>query len=357
MPLYNKYYIINMEPELLQKLWKVANRPNPNINDVIGSAVVQKSIRKFLKYTSKMMKDLNLKDLYEKDFPVIREKSAEYTDWKIYSILLSPSGVIYMKMSDLFTEINSHFQDHHKCTFIFKINHLQLKVRNELLDNRIYENFKKYGQKLDRENMSKYRIVFERYWMALTSMGNIEAFPLIEEIYKLSRKYVLPDDWQIVKYLPSEYRPDDDNIPKLTIYTLGNSIIDQDSLKYELDKGKLLVAHSGDIDASSCIKMATDMNVLFGEYCFAKTITNFKLAPLEVAGTELRPMNDFYKEVVDEFTKNTKLCAFCSLRDCNVEFCNINHNRFNENNEDYLPEGDYCSYCIGCVDRLFMGKE
>ena len=47
MPLYNKYYIINMEPELLQKLWKVANRPNPNINDVIGSAVVQKAYVNF----------------------------------------------------------------------------------------------------------------------------------------------------------------------------------------------------------------------------------------------------------------------------------------------------------------------
>ena len=356
----------------LKNLWIKANKPaiTPKKNKV------QKAIRAFWQHMSNNIVHVDLTQLRDVDMPIIQEKSKTYKDWHDFGMLLSPSGIVYMEASDLFKnmckKISGNAKSKPTLTFALQTNTFELKMRNELLDQRICREGAEICKNLTMENLAKIRLGFQRYWIVLTSMGNIETFPFIEEIYNISREYKFPIDWQVIKYAPAEFRPDDENIPMLSIPTppgpLGEArTFFPSALKYDIEAGKLLITVNDHVSMQELHGMRefclSQLNSWFGEYAVAKNIKSFNILPelfvlsrTPDAKDHLKPTLGFYQQMEESMFAETKLCLFCQLRSCNTDFVNIDHSKFNMGTEDFLPEGNYCTYCIDCVDRLFMDK-
>jgi hypothetical protein len=346
--------------EQLRKLWMKANKKTPS------SEIVEEAICSFWEYVAGHLKDVDLFKLQNNDMPIIEEKTKIYKEWKDFAMLLSPSGVIYLTMSNLFKNICEIMGADPGTTFILRINQFILKTHDELLDKRVCKEFAKGGKILDLKNISKCRLGFRRYWIVLTSMGNTKMFPLIEKIYEISKRYKFDDDWQIVKYFPAEFRPDDEEIPAFVI-PLQNAAVLPGGLKYDMDDSKMLITLAENVSGQDLMiareVCLSQLNIWFGEYSFAKRINSFNILPETFVLTtnsqainHLKPVAGLYQQLSEEMFKDTKLCTFCQLRDCNVDFITIDHNKFNTGIEDYLPVGDYCTYCIGCLERLCMDK-
>lgn len=348
-----------MEASEIKALWDKANDKSVSIN-------VKKSIHAFWKYVSENIQDMDLSHLYNVDIEVIKDKSKVYKDWKDYSLLLSQSGVMYMTMTNLCQEIAKSAQTTKVFTFILQTNQFPLKVTHPLLEKEICKNFADAGKQLDENNMTKYEIVFNRFWIVLTSMGDETVFPLIEKTYKISREYNIHDFWQVVKYLPPKYRSDDKNIPPFIIpYGAGN--IHPDVLRYEFLEGELTITVDkilsvGELESirSHCLIFLSN---LVGEYNVRKFLKSlgvysreYILVKFPDIEKNFKPMSEFYKDAFEIIFGETKMCSFCSLRECNSEFVAIDHKLFNMKMEDYLPEGHYCSFCVKSLSRLFIGS-
>jgi hypothetical protein len=355
----------------LKKLWEQANAPKVSLED----REMLNAINNFWEYVQHHVGSINIKELKTKDIPLIDSRKGE--DWRDYHMLLSPSGVVYMAMSTMFEKIcvraGVQSTDKPRLNFILEVNQFPLKLHeqakkfdgNNILKRLVNKNFAKAGIILNQRNLEESELWFERYFIVITCSGKLEYEPLLQKIYEISRKYTLPDDWQVVKYLPPVFRADDPAAPPLVIPLSDTRIALPGSLKYHYGDKKLIICTAEPITQEenrlANLMVVNLLMTLFGEYAFMHHIRGVGVVSETVfartrpiGAAQLKPAAGFFPEFQIIVFEGTRACQFCNLRDCNTEFKTINHDLFNEGKEDCLPEGDYCTYCIQAMDRLFL---
>jgi hypothetical protein len=362
------------------------------------------AIHTFWKYVSDHLKDLEIPAL-KKDLTIIDQNS--HLKVEDFAMRLSQSGVIYVKISELFKAIT---QD---VTFMITTNLLHLKAEHPLLNKKVIQNFAKRGIDLKEEEMPNYKKVFVRFWIVITSMGDKEQFPLIEEIYKASRLYKYPDDWQIVKYIPPECQADTphDELPQFII-PVGNRVILPGMLRYdfhvplthapqksemeqlidvmrrasvtgrledapkeevlpqptgaEAGRGELVLLVGQPMSAMELMAIqrgsATYFSNLFGEFLCAHRIPtvvvlpeHFFLARYPTHQKCLKPMAGFYEEMHENYLQGVSGCSFCNLLEHNTTLREVKDSLEYDGEAEGLPPGKYCTYCFERLKFLFSG--
>jgi hypothetical protein len=320
---------------------------------------IQSIIHVFWEYVSKHIKDVDMIQIQNVDMPILHEKKLNLTNWQEYAMLLSPSGVIYMTMSGLYEDIIKLYFPKVKSSFILRANDFRLNTTHPLMQKKLANKFARMG--INAGDLSEYRPRFLRFWIVLTAIDGKNSIPLIEEIYNLSLGYKFPSDWQIVKHFPPEFRPDDlDSIPPFKL--LQN---DDAEIKYCIQGEEMIITcnHFPEVTMDTYAYCNEYLRNAFGEHAMIHKINSFSIVPEsfliminpEIA-KKLRPISEFYAREHAEIFAGTCLCTFCNLRDSNCQFKIIDHNLFNMGHEDLLPEGNYCTYCIHALEKIFIEK-
>lgn len=356
-------------PEKLRELWNEANSTTPeqkqepadDSQNPLQEENIRNAIHEFCKYISIHLVDLNFKQLRERDLPIIRDHNCDISNWREHHLLLSSSGVTYMKMTELFSKIceiayPNDVIARRSTTFIINVNHIPLTnmSKEPLLKDRICRNYAELG--INKDNVGEYEVMMERMLLIFTAMGNKNQFPLIEQIYEISTKYTYDDNWQIVKYQPIMGLPPSFVLPVPS----QQAILTQEGLKYSIQNESLVISFDfPGVVPSDFIAMrditSGHLVSLFGEYVVAHRIREFNIIPYHflerihpAVFAQLQDISELYKLKMDD----SKKCQFCNLRDYNCEFKTIDHSKFNDGKEDCMPEGNYCSYCFGRLGEL-----
>jgi hypothetical protein len=357
-----------LTPADLRNIWnQIVNRPK------VTDDCVTRAIKNFWEYAKSHIHNINIKQLKTHDMPIIDARPEE--SWHDYHMLLSPSGVAYSALSDLFSKIVDAAKASTSLSFFMTLDRFPLNLHDKalkaggdkLLNKLIYKGYKQCGTTLDQKKIPDYEVVLNRYLLVLTCTGNIKEVPLVERIYEISLNYTFNEDWQVIKYTPALFRLDSEDIPTFQLQTGTPRTIPLETVKYYYFDKQVLIATQESYNQQElefmCMSAIQMMGLLFGEFTLMHNFQKINMTREQdvdqfrpLAAANLKPIAEFFTNVQPTVFGNSRLCQFCNLRDFNCTFKTIDHNLFNEGHEDYLPEGDYCSYCIDCVDRIFMSS-
>lgn len=187
-----------------------------------------------------------------------------------------------------------------------------------------------------------------RYELILSANGKIINFPLIEQIYQISKNYKFPDNWNIIKYYPRHISP-------IIEIKFKNMILNQNDINYairEKENNKIEVIFTvSDKITNNYINSFFDvyslqnecdklLKYIVGEFILASYFSLTILTPETVYSIDY-PNENFKQLKYIEYDLQKLLPKFNKC-----ELCYLN-----ENHSDFI-EKKYCLYCYNYLYKL-----
>lgn len=322
----------------LAELWLQANSDDSEI----GSR-----IQAFWQYIQDNLQNLDMRTLFTVDMPVIETHCKPGMDWKDMAVLLNPSGVIYMRMNELYSKI------HNSLEFLLAQDTYSFNMRKPDLLDKIRSSFKDAGIDIDclQQAADQYDIRMGKNLLVLTASENANQCDLIEQIYAASKSISLPPDWQVVKYIPAKREPADINIP-LNMPDFTTQMITEPDVSYKVEGRDLYIHISKPV-------MWTDPRIIVGYFkqfllqCYGEyvTIHNFSRIHINLdAPSDYAPWSQFRRNMDPVLLRNIRTCEFCGLSEHNTDIITVDQKKFD------APDIPECEYCTYCYDAMCMYK-
>lgn len=252
---------------------------------------------------------------------------------------LSDTGLIYKQIFLLFKKINPNI------SFTLKVGIVpitDLVVIQKIKDN--------------TQTNSQHQAMF-RYEIILSADGNSDNFPLIEQIYEESKKFLagneILDNLIVIKYYPQQ------PVPMFRI-TFKNVLLGPTVIKYRIQKigneqldivftvdDKIVKQHVTTQQDVYLLRNAfcVFLESLVGEFVVAAHIPRITALP-ETPHNITYPTEVQYLKPLMSIVQDLTI-ALPTLKKC--EWCQLN-----ENHVELKETGgkNYCPYCFGCAGRL-----
>jgi hypothetical protein len=329
----------------VQKLWQAANA-NPDTSGQYAK------ICEFWQYVQDNIASIDMRQLFTTDIPTLKTHCKADTDWQNMACMLSTSGVVYMRMRDMYHNIGKNME------FLMAQDIFPLNVKRSDLLKKIRTVFLCEGIDVDNllEPPENYEIRMGRNMIVLTADENINRCSLIEEIYSIGRNYCLPADWQIIKYIPAKRNMQpfsmNINMPDFTTQT----ITDED-MTYKLVNRELYVRILKNImwtnPQTIVFNLKRFLSETYGEYL---VMQSFDRIHLDMGSpSDYLPFSQFRRNEDPKLLKNVRTCEFCGFSEHNCDISTVDHKKFTDH-EHLLPECDHCSYCYDAVCMHALGQ-